>query len=112
MGTKVDAPRQALLFILAGVFLSLAACSNEPSLVAIRETGGYCLHETCFDQNGQLICFAQENYLYADGTRKGGKKNYYYGPNACGDIPESCWHDSEDVWRCGKSGTTGEIVQP
>jgi hypothetical protein len=64
------------------------------------------------DANGNLICFVEEKYLYDDGTQSSGKSREITGPNACSNIPESCWTDSEGVWKCGKFGSDGETFTP
>ena len=104
--------RQSLVACFVGLLLSISACSNEPKLVAVQETGGYCLNEACMDPNGFLICFVTEAYLYDDGTQTDGKSRQITGPKACGDLPEMCWQNSDGVWKCGAFNSEGETVVP
>ncbi len=89
-----------IVFALISV-LGQTACSSEPGLVAVKETGFQCLHDACIDSNGYLICFVTEKYLYDDGTQSEGKKREITGPNSCGNLPKDCWKYEGQPWKCG-----------
>lgn len=90
-------------FLFIAFLMGFTACTKQPELVAIKETGFQCLHDTCIDPNGFLICFVTENYLYEDGTQERGAKREIYGPNSCGDLPANCWKYEGQPWKCGDS---------
>jgi hypothetical protein len=85
------------------------ACASQAQLVAVKETGFQCLHDSCIDPNGFLICFVTELYLYDDGTQEEGKKRQIYGPNACGDLPDYCSKYEGQPWKC-RVGLNGMVT--
>ena len=88
--------------VFASVFvLGQTACSGDPGLVAVKETGFQCLNDACIDPNGNLICFVTEKYLYDDGTQSEGKRRELTGPYSCGSLPKDCWKYEGQPWKCG-----------
>ncbi len=89
------------IFVCLFLILGQTACSGEPGLVAVKETGFQCLNDACIDPNGNLICFVTEKYLYDDGTQSEGKRRELTGPYSCGNLPKDCWKYEGQPWKCG-----------